>query len=52
MCSYGYEATDEEVDGACPECGMTTVEGRASEGCCYSPVVCETCGWSPCDGSC
>lgn len=42
----------EESDGVCPDCGMETLDGYAIEGCCYSPVICKTCGDAPCDGSC
>ena len=38
-------------DGECPDCEQPTYEGMA-QGCTYSPVECETCGWSPCDQSC
>lgn len=42
----------EEVNGVCPDCGRLTVDGRCRTNCCYSSVKCETCGASPCDGSC
>lgn len=51
MCSDGWDY-DDEINGVCPDCGMTTVDGEASNGCNWSPVNCETCGDSPCDGSC
>lgn len=51
-CCDGWEYSDKEVNGVCKDCGMPTVGGHAQEGCHYSPVVCETCGWSPCDQSC
>lgn len=38
-------------DGECKECGEPTYKGQA-EGCCYSPVECEECGYAPCDYSC
>jgi hypothetical protein len=52
MCCDGWYYDDEEVDGECPDCGTPTVDGQAQEGCNYSPVACETCGWAPCDQSC
>lgn len=55
MTCYGG-AEDEEVlepDGVCPECGTETKNGESIyPGCCYSPVVCKTCGDQPCDQSC
>lgn len=36
----------------CPDCETETVDGEATEGCGYSPEVCKTCGWKPCDQSC
>ena len=45
-----YEVT--EINGTCPTCGVDTVDGRAFDICDYSPVLCETCGSAPCDGSC
>lgn len=45
-----YETTD--INGVCPTCGEETVDGIAFNSCNYSPVECETCEWSPCDGSC
>ena len=45
--------TDEaDNDGECPDCGVDTCDGDAAEGCNYSPIECETCGWCPCDLSC
>lgn len=53
MCSDGWNLREEgEVNGECPECGTDTVDGAAVTGCNYSPVVCERCGWAPCDQSC
>lgn len=52
MCSDGWKYDADEVNGKCPECGMETVDGVAKEGCNWSPVECETCGYRPCDGSC
>lgn len=51
MCCDGWN-NEEEVNGTCPECGQPTVDGEASVGCNYSPIVCDTCGWAPCDDSC
>jgi PHP family Zn ribbon phosphoesterase len=52
-CCEPFGTTDpKDVDGRCPECGGLTVEGEAAVGCCYSPVDCEVCNSSPCDGSC
>lgn len=39
-------------DGVCPDCDTPTLEGQATEGCNYSPIECDTCGWCPCDLSC
>lgn len=53
MCSDGWSLEKGEVaDGVCPDCEMDTLDGEATEGCCYSPVVCNTCGYAPCDDSC
>ena len=39
--------------GECAECGGPVDEdGDTTEACNYSPIVCETCGWAPCDQSC
>lgn len=48
--SSGY--SESEINGECPDCGAPTVDGDAYERCGYSPVICETCGNAPCDGSC
>lgn len=40
------------IDGVCEECGSDTVEGCSTDICNYSPQVCQTCGYSPCDQSC
>ena len=50
MCCDGWDYG--EPDGICPDCGEPTVDGKAATGCFYSPVICETCGAAPCDGSC
>lgn len=52
MCSDPYHSSEEEIDGECPDCGAPTVDGVSAYGCKYSPIVCETCKDSPCDGSC
>jgi hypothetical protein len=31
---------------------MNTVDGEAVDGCVWSPVLCQKCGWRPCDDSC
>lgn len=41
----------------CPDCGTTLYyikneDDWFPENCGYSPQVCDTCGYSPCDGSC
>jgi len=46
------EFGDVEADGVCPCCGEETFDGFAMEVCGCSPVMCETCGWAPCDESC
>lgn len=51
-CCDGWSSDESEVNGECEECGGKTVNGSAASGCCYSPVVCDTCGYAPCDGSC
>jgi len=39
--------------GECPDCGeLIDEDGDAEEMCNYSPTLCETCQYSPCDGSC
>lgn len=48
---------DEMDDGLgfrCEECGGAVDSQGVSleESCAYSPEVCRTCHWSPCDGSC
>lgn len=51
MACFG-QPDNEIPNGVCPDCGTETEDGVAINSCCYSPVECETCGWSPCDGSC
>lgn len=39
--------------GECQHCdGPVDEDGDSTEICHYSPLVCEECGYSPCDGSC
>lgn len=53
MCCDGWCLEKGEVaNGICPECGEETLDGVATSGCNYSPVICDTCGDAPCDGSC
>ena len=59
MSCWGNEMTQKEHDkihvAQCPECeGDVDEDGVTCElnDCCYSPLVCETCGYRPCDGSC
>ena len=52
MCCDAYEYDKSEINRECPECGIPTVDGVAYIGCGYSPVICKTCQYSPCDGSC
>lgn len=52
-CCYPYRPDNiNEIDGMCSSCGMPTIEGKAAYGCHYSPIECENCGSSPCNGSC
>ena len=51
-CCDPWSSHVDEVNGECPDCGMPTVDGFAAHGCSYSPCVCETCRYKPCDGSC
>jgi len=43
---------EDEPNGECPECGELTIDGVAIDQCSYSPILCDTCGYAPCDGSC
>ncbi len=37
----------------CPDCGMPVdEEGYTGDACVYSPKICRTCGWAPCDQYC
>ncbi len=53
MCcdSWGATPSDGE-EGVCPDCGSLTYDGCSEEVCGYSPELCETCGFAPCDQSC
>ena len=53
MCCDSWDPGTSPV-GECPECGGDVdEEGQTTLPCCfYSPKVCDTCGWQPCDGSC
>ena len=46
----GYKESD--INGECLWCENPTVDGEAYEQCYYSPVLCENCGYAPCDLSC
>ncbi len=52
MCCDGWYIYDEEINGVCPDCGEPTRDGDAQAGCNYSPVICDTCGYAPCDDRC
>lgn len=52
MCCSASGYTKEEINGECEDCGEETINGNAYECCSYSPTLCNTCGYSPCDLSC
>jgi len=52
MCWSNTDYTREEINGECPDCGEPTINGDAYDNCDYSPEICKTCGWAPCDESC
>ena len=56
MCCEPIQYNKDEIVGRCPDCDIDVVmeHGKivAAEGCPYSPVACNTCGWRPCDDSC
>lgn len=54
MCCEPIGPSPQDTVGHCPDCeGEIDREGYSTEECCgYSPEVCKTCGWSPCDQSC
>ncbi len=49
-CIDGWSSPESSVDGECPDCGAQTINGRAAAGCYHGANVCDTCGYSPCDG--
>lgn len=53
-CCDPYGPYHEDTVGTCPDCGGNTdKEGDSTEESCgYSPPMCRTCKWSPCDQSC
>lgn len=52
MACFGQDDGPGAADGTCPACGEATEEGLALIRCSYSPLECQVCDWSPCDGSC
>jgi hypothetical protein len=52
MCCANTDYKLKDINGECPDCGEPTVDGNAYDRCDYSPEVCKTCGWAPCDESC
>lgn len=54
MCCEPIGGSPADTVGACKDCGMSVdKEGDTTEeGCFYSPVCCDTCGYKPCDQSC
>ena len=55
MFDYTEKELAELLVGACPDCGSDIDKDGDSienDNCSYSPVICELCGWRPCDGSC
>lgn len=53
-CCSPIDAEPSLTVGVCPDCGGDVDKDGESteEGCTYSPVECDTCGWRPCDWSC
>lgn len=52
MCCEPQGSTLPE-SGECPDCGEPVdKDGDTKEACVYSPILCKTCGWCPCDQSC
>lgn len=49
---WNYLREDYKANGICPDCGRATINNNCICGCNYSSVTCETCGATPCDGSC
>jgi hypothetical protein len=52
MCCDNTTYSEDQINGKCSACGSDTVDGQAYDQCAWSPVLCEECGCSPCDGSC
>ena len=52
MCCEPSGYNERDINGECKECGSPTCDGDAYEQCAYSMVVCNTCGYAPCDDSC
>lgn len=52
LCWGAIPYNELEINGECPDCGADTIDEEAVEVCGYSPVICNTCGYAPCDGSC
>ena len=52
FCYDPVEFDEIEINGECPDCEEQTVDGLAWRGCKWSSVICETCGYSPCDDGC
>lgn len=53
-CCEPWPANPEDSVGQCPDC-QSDVDKHGEcteEGCGYSPIACDTCGWKPCDQSC
>lgn len=51
MCCDRYEADDKEITGVCIncECDINKDGETVEDGCGYSPIVCDDCGWQPCN---
>lgn len=49
---WEWDKRPEKPNGKCKDCGEDLYDGLPGSSCTYSPVVCETCGWAPCDQSC
>jgi len=52
MCCDTTNYALSEINGNCFDCGQPTCNGSAYEACGYSPIMCDTCGYAPCDESC
>lgn len=51
-CCAAQEYNEDDINGVCQECGEPTVDGEAYEVCHDSPILCDDCGYAPCDQSC